>query len=59
MSYLRDPRNRYCWQSDGEWNGQYKAADGTLYKCADEADKHDLELNQHPWFRSKVGEHGN
>lgn len=42
MSYLRDPRYSGMWESDGEYNGKYKAADGTLHNSPEEADKHDM-----------------
>lgn len=48
MSYLRNPRIPYVWESDGEYNGKFRAADGTLHDSAEEADKHDERRNDGP-----------
>lgn len=41
MTYLRNPREPFFWESDGDYNGLYKAQDGTLCESAKAADKHD------------------
>ena len=50
MSYIRNPRLSYMWESDGDapWC-KFKAADGTLHDTGNAADKHDNELKQNPW----------
>lgn len=46
MTYLRNPRCVYMWESDGDYNGKYKAQDGTLCDSAKEADARDrIEWN--------------
>lgn len=46
MTYLRNPRHRYMWESDGaEPFGKYKADDGTLHDSAKEADAHECAVH--------------
>lgn len=42
MTYIRNPRHPFVWESDGDepW-GKYKASDGTIHNSAAEADEHD------------------
>jgi len=54
MSYLRNPRVPHMWESDGEYNGKYRAADGTLHDSAKAADRHDRTCGWHPWDADKV-----
>jgi len=50
MSYLRNPRMPFIWESDGDAPfGKYKAADGTLHDSGNKADDYDLEREQWPW----------
>ena len=59
MSYLRNPRTPYLWESDGDapW-GKFKAADGTFHDTGNEADKHDKERDQWPWEAQTKRERG-
>lgn len=43
MTYIRNPRQPFVWESDGEYNGKFKSDDGTLHEFPEEADKHDRQ----------------
>jgi len=36
MTYIRNPRDRFWWESDGHYDGKFKADDGTLHDSPDE-----------------------
>lgn len=38
MTYLRDPRNRLIWESDGDFKGKFAAEDGTLHDSPEEVE---------------------
>lgn len=43
MTYIRNPRQPFMWESDGEYSGKFKSDDGTLHDSPKEADMHDLQ----------------
>jgi hypothetical protein len=47
VTYIRNPRVPNVWESDGEYNGKYKAVDGSLHDSANEADKYDRKAMKH------------
>jgi hypothetical protein len=56
VTYIRNPRVPNVWESDGEYNGKYKAVDGSLHDSANEADKYDRKHKRHPWDPDERGE---
>jgi hypothetical protein len=42
MTYIRNPRIQFAWESDGEYDKPgFKADDGTIFQSANEADSYD------------------
>jgi hypothetical protein len=44
MTYIRNPRERFVWESDGVYNGKYMADDGSLHNSHKEAVEHDYKM---------------
>jgi len=43
MTYIRNPRHSFLWESDGEYTGKFRADDGTLHDEANDVLKYERE----------------
>lgn len=59
MTYLRNPRIPFLWESDGDYNGKYRADDGTLHDSARAADEHDRKPKKKPYTPPHLRVYGN